>query len=218
MSNLLMKDFKIGVHPMFFVYPFLFGALMLIPAWIYNIVLMYFFWITIPSMFAQYRAQNDLMFSTMMPVAKKDIVKARVVVIVILELLHIVTAMIYGLITVRLYQHVTYFFFPPHMGFWGLCFVMLAIFNIIFFPMYYKTAYKYGGAAIAAIAATLAFTGIVQWVGIQSPFLSNIFYGSGILNTGLQLSILIAGIVIFFVFTLITYRMSVRRFLKVEII
>jgi hypothetical protein len=96
-------------------------------------------------MFAGFRTQNDLIFSSMMPVTKKDMVKARVSVIVILELLHMVIAMIYGRITLRLYPNMIYYFFAPHMGFWGLCFVMLGIFNLIFISLYYKTAYKDGG-------------------------------------------------------------------------
>lgn len=110
------------------------------------------------------------MFTAMMPVTKKDIVKARVSVIVIFELLHIVIAMIFGMITVRLYPDLTYFFFAPHTGFWGLCFVMLAIFNIIFIPMYYKTAYKYGAATTASIAIAMLFGGAAQWMDGNSEF------------------------------------------------
>jgi len=103
MYNLVVKDLKLGVNPMFFVLPFLTGALMLVPAWLYFLVPLYFCWLTIPYMFAGFRTQNDLIFTSMMPVTKKDMVKARVSVIVILELLHMVIAMIYGMITLRLY-------------------------------------------------------------------------------------------------------------------
>ncbi|WMT40938.1 ABC-2 transporter permease [Paenibacillus sp. D2_2] len=218
MYNLVMKDLKLGVNPMFLLFPFLMGALMLVPGWLYFLVPLYFCWITIPNTFNGFRSQNDLMFTTMMPVTKKDIVKARVAVIVILELLHLVTAMIYGMITLRLYPNLTYYFFAPHLGFWGLCFVMFAIFNIFFIPMYYKTAYKFGKAGIASITGAMLFAGVTQWIGIQSPFVYNIFNGSGANNTGLQLSILIVGIVVFIAFTLIAYRIAVRRFLKVEIL
>jgi hypothetical protein len=213
-----MKDLKLGVNPWFFALPLLMGALMLVPGWLYFLVPLYFCWITIPNMFAGFRTQNDLMFTTMMPVTKKDIVKARVTVIVILELLHLVLAMIYGMITIRLYPDLTYYFFAPHMGFWGLCFVMLAIFNVIFISMYYKTAYKYGGAAITSMTAAMLFAGVAQWIGVQNSFISDTFNGSGADNTVLQLSILIAGIVIFIAFTLIAYRIAVKRFLKVEIL
>ncbi|GAV11714.1 ABC-2 transporter permease [Paenibacillus sp. NAIST15-1] len=217
MFNLLMKDLKLGVNPMFFVFPFVMGALMLIPGWLYFLVVMYFFWVSAPNLFAQFRGANDLLFTAMMPVTKKDMVKARMSVFVILELLHLVIAMIYSLFTVHLYPNVTYHFFAPYMGFWGLNFVMLAIYNIFLFPMFYKTAYKYGTAQLISITAAMVFAGVAQWVGIESPYLYDIFNGAGAGNMTLQISILIAGIVIFIAFTMIAYQIAVRRFLKVEI-
>ena len=154
----------------------------------------------------------------MMPVTKKDIVKARITVIIILELLHLSVAMIFSIFTLRLYPQLTYYFFEPHLGFWGLCFMMFAIFNIVLLSMYYKTAYKYGAATTASITVATLFAGVAQWIGIQSPWMNDIFYGSGADNTVRQLFILILGIVIFIVFTLITYRIAVRRFLKVEML
>lgn len=217
MYNLLMKDLKLGVNPAFVLLAVLTGALMLIPGWVYFIVIMYFFWITIPNVFAQYRAQNDLLFTTTMPVTKKDIVKARVSVIVILELIQIGIAMIFGLLTVNLYPNLTYYFFAPHMGFWGLCFAMFAIYNIFLIPMYYKTAYKYGAAQVAAITAAMVFAGIAQWLGIQNSYVYDLFNGAGADNIALQTSILFTGIVIFTVFTFIAYRIAVKRFRRVEI-
>ncbi|RUS49215.1 ABC-2 transporter permease [Cohnella sp. AR92] len=218
MYNLVWKDLKLGINPAFLLFPLVLNALMLIPGWIYFIVPMYFCWITMPNIFGGFRAQNDLMFTAMMPVTKKDIVKARVSVIVIMELLHLVTAMIYGIFTLRLYPNLTYYFFAPHMGFWGLCFVMLAIYNLVFIPLFYKTAYKFGGAMCASITAAMLFAGVAQWVGIQSPRVNDIFNGSGADHTALQLSLLIAGIAIFIAFTLIAYRIGAKRFLKVEIL
>ncbi|GED71892.1 hypothetical protein BRE01_55940 [Brevibacillus reuszeri] len=217
MYNLLMKDLKVGINRINFVLPFLLGALMLIPGWIYFIVVMYFFWVTAPNMFVQFRVQNDLLFTTLMPVAKKDMVKARMSVFLILEVLYIVIAMIYSLFTIRLFPNVDYLFFAPHLGFWGLCFAMFAIYNLLLFPMFYKTAYKYGPAQFAAITAAMIFAGVAQWLGIQSPYVFDLFNGSGANNAALQTSILGLGIVIFIAFTWIAYRISVKRFLQVEI-
>jgi ABC-2 type transport system permease protein len=217
MYNLLMKELKLSVSPFFYFMPFLTGALMLIPGWLYFLVILYFCFITIPNMFAGYKTQNDLIFSSMMPVTKKDIVKARVSVIVILEVMHIVVAMIYGLITLRLYPNLKYIFFAPSFGFWGLCFVMLAIFNIIFITMYYKTAYKYGAATIASITAAMLFAGGAEWLGIQNSFVFDLLKGTGADNLAIQISILITGIVIFAIFTIIAYHIANKRFEKVEI-
>lgn len=217
MYNLVMKDVRLAVPPFFFLFPFLFGALMLIPGWIYFIVPLYFCWITIPNVFNQFKAQNDLMFTSVMPVSKRDMVKARVAVIVGLELLHIVTAAIFGSISMILYPDITYLFFPPNMGFWGLNLVMLAIFNLIFIPMFYKTAYKFGWALLAAVVAAMLFAGIAQWLGIQSPVVNEIFYGTEAQQVTLQTFILIGGIVIFAAFSMIAYRLAAKRFLRVEV-
>ncbi|UFT99848.1 ABC-2 transporter permease [Radiobacillus kanasensis] len=212
MYNLVIKDLKLGINPWFLALPFFTGALMLIPGWVYFIVILYFFLISVPNIFAQFKAQNDLIFTTTLPVSRKDMVKAKVTVVVILELLHMVIAMLFGLLTIQLYPNESYFFFAPHMGFWGLCFVILAIFNIIFFPMYYKTAYKYGSATTAAITATLLFSGGVQWLGIQNSFVFETFNGSGADNIVLQITILIAGIAIFTVFTIGACIIAIKRF------
>jgi hypothetical protein len=217
MHNLLYKELRLGVNPFFYAMPFLTGALMLIPAWLYFLVPLYFCFITIPNMFAGYKAQNDLMFSSMMPVTKKDIVKAKVCVIVLLELLHIVVAMAYSLISVRLYPDLTYYFYEPSFGFWGLCFVMIAIFNLIFISMYYKTAYKYGAPAFASITAAVLFAVGAEWIGIQNQYVSDLFNGEGTGHLAAHLLILVIGIAIFALLTIIAYHIAIKRFEKVEL-
>ncbi|ETT54593.1 MULTISPECIES: ABC-2 transporter permease [unclassified Paenibacillus] len=218
MYNLVLKDLKLGVNPWFFVLPFLMGCLMLIPGWLYFLVPLYFCFITVPNIFGGFKSQNDLMFSTVLPVTKSDIVKSRVTVLVILELMHLLVAMIASIFTFQLYPKMQYFFFAPHMGFWGMCFLMMALFNLIFIPIYYKTAYKYGLATTASTVAAVLFATLVQWAGIQNDWLHSLFYGSGLDRTGLQLSILAGGVLIFIACNLLAYRMAVRRFLKVEIL
>lgn len=220
MYNLVMKDLKLGIQPMFLVFPVLLGLLMLIPSWIYFLIPMYFFWITVPNMFGNFKAQNDLMFTSMMPVTKKDMVKARVAVIVILEILHIGFAAIFGVVHDLVYSHLNigYVFFAPSMGFWGLCMVMMALFNIFLIPMYYKTAYKFSAALLSATAAAMVFAGIVQWLGIQIKSMSDIFNVTISEHIGLHASILAAGIVVFAAFTLMAYRIAAQRFLQVELL
>lgn len=217
MYNLLMKELKLGVSPIFYILPIMTGALMLIPGWLYFLVLLYFCFITVPNMLGIYKAENDLIFSMMMPVSKKDVVKAKVGVFVILELLHIAIAIGFGLISTRLYPDLSYYFFGPTLGFWGLCFVMLGIFNLILISMYFKTAYKYGAATIVATAAATLFAGVAEWLAIANVTVYDLFKGAGAENFMLQLSILLAGMVIFTLFTIIAYTIAIKRFEKVDI-
>jgi len=190
---------------------------MLVPGWLYFVVFLYFCSITIPNMFAGYKTQNDLIFSIMMSVTKNDIVKAKIAVIVVLGLLHLATAVLYGLLHTQLYPNFIYFFYGPTMGFWGLCFVMLAVFNLIFIPLYYKTAYKYGVPTIAAITGAVLFAGGAEWLGIQNASVFDLFKGAGRDNTAIHLSILISGMVIFTVSTIMAYHIANKQFKKVEI-
>ncbi|GIP19411.1 ABC transporter [Paenibacillus montaniterrae] len=217
MYNLLIKELKIGVSPFFYILPFLTGALMLIPGWLYFLVILYFCFITVPNMLGGYKSQNDLMFTSVLPVTKADIVKSKVAFFVILELLHIVIAAIFGFISIRLYPDLTYLFYSPTLGFWGLCFVMLAIFNIILIPMYFKTAYKYGAATIASTTAAILFAGSAELLGIQNSYVYDLFKGTGAHNLIVQLSLLVAGVAIFAILTIIAYHIAKKRFLKVEV-
>lgn len=217
MYNLLIKELKLGVSPIFYILPFLTGALMLIPGWVYFVVLLYFCFITVPNMLGVNKSQNDLIFSLMMPVSKKDIVKAKVGVIVILELLHIIIAVIFGMITILLYPNLTYYFFAPTIGFWGLCFMMFAIFNIILISMYFKTAYKYGAATVASTIGAILFAGGAEWLGVANSTVFELFKGTGADNMVLQISVLITGIAIFMLFTFIAYNIAIKRFEKVDI-
>jgi len=217
MYNLLLKELKLGVNPFFYVLPLLTGALMLIPGWLYLIVLLYFPFITIPNLFAGYRSQNDLFFSVLMPVTKKDIVKARLLTVVILELLHIVIAVIYGLIHIRIYPNLRYLFFSPTIGFWGIGFMMFGIFNLIMITMYYKTAYKFGPATIVSTVAAILFATLAEWLGIKNLFIYNLYKGTGADNLLLQITLLLIGIVIFAILNIITYKISIRLFEKVDI-
>lgn len=217
MYNLLMKELKLSVSPLFYILPFLAGALMLIPGWLYFIVPMYFLWITIPNVYGAYNSQNDVVFSVLMPVTKKDIVKSKFAVIVLLELFHLVVAFIFGMISTHLYPNMYYIFFSPTLGFWGLCFVMMALFNIIFFPMYFKTAQKYGLPLIYGVVATLIFAAGAEWLGIVNSTIYNIFKGAGTDNLLLQSGLLLGGISIFALLSYFAYNMSTERFEKVNV-
>ena len=74
MYNLLLKEVRLGANPFFFLLPLITGALMMVPGWLYFIVPLYFCMITSPNIFGGYKSQNDLMFTSMLPVNKKNVV------------------------------------------------------------------------------------------------------------------------------------------------
>jgi len=212
MSNLLYKEFRLAINPFFYVMPVLLGALMFIPQWIFFFVPLYFCFITAPNLFGVLKSNNDVSYSVMLPVSKREIVLARIASIVTLELLHIVMAVVFAIIHNVLYSS-SNIFMDPSYAYFGLVFVMFGLFNVILFPMYYKTAYKYGAPVIISTVVAVLFAALVEVSVILNKDVAVFLEGS----ITRQLVILAVGILFFLVVNAVAYKMGVKRFEKVDV-
>lgn len=207
MKTLLNKEFKIGIHPLFHLLA-LTGALLLIPQWPFFIALMYCFFITIPNIFITGKSQNDIGFSVMLPVAKRSVAGARILAISIIELEYIAVAAVCALLRPVLYGPGN-FLLDTNFAYFGLSLVMFGLFNIVFFPMFYKTAHKILLPSLAAIGVTLVFAGAVEMLNLLSPAVNAAI--DGMSNVGAQLTVLAVGVIAFVLLNLASYRISARR-------
>lgn len=212
MRNLLFKEFNLSIHKFFLLLPFLLGALAFIPQWIFSLMFMYFIWITVPNLFGTYNSQNDYMFLSSLPVDKTKIVKSKIYAVIILELLHIVAAVIFSLANNHLYGMFNWAL-DLNYAFYGLIFVVYALFNIIFLPMYFKTAYHYGLPLIISTVVTTAFVVGIELLNIFNKPFNNLMEQS---NVSVQLMVLLAGITVFAISNVIAIRKSTIRFMKVN--
>ena len=78
MKNLIYKELKLSINPLFYLVTLL-GSLILIPNWVYFIAISYLLYIAVPNIFTTNKAQNDIAFSTLLPVRKRDVVGARII-------------------------------------------------------------------------------------------------------------------------------------------
>lgn len=214
--RLLYKDIRLSIHPFFFILPVLTGALLLVPQWPYFIAFMYFFWISIPTIVNTLNAQNDYGFSVMMPVSKGDIVKGKILSFILLELLHLVFAAIFALIHARIY-HVPNFLLNPNMAFFGFAFTIYALFNLVFFPLYFRTAYQFGLPTIVGTVVTLAFAAGVETLAIYYPTINRFLEGPDRSMRLIQLAILIMGILVFTGLSYLAIVLSKARYEKVDV-
>lgn len=216
MTNLLYKEFKLSINTFFFIAPVLFGALFLIPQWPFFIALMYFFFISVPNIYVTYNSQNDNGFSLMMPVKKSEIVKAKMLSFISLEMLHLIAGAVFAVIHIYLYK-TDNFTLDLNSAFFGIAFMMFALFNSIFFPLYFRTAYNYGIPTIAATVISILFvTGIELLVLFNSTF-AHYLEGKSSEMRILQLFILLAGIIIFGAVNLFTYWKSANLIDKIDL-
>ncbi len=212
MNNLLYKEFRLAINPFFYVMPVLLGALMFISQWLFFLVPMYFCFITAPNHFGLLKSNNDVSYSVMLPVSKKEIVKARIVSVMTLEMIHIVMMVVFTLAHNALYT-VNNFFMDPNYAFFGLVFIMFGLFNLILFPIYYKTAYKYGAAVIISTVAALLFAAAVEVLVVLNKDVA-VFLEADLTR---QLVILTVGIFVFVITAAISYKMSIKLFKKVDV-
>lgn len=193
MKNLIYKEFTLSIHKFFFVLPILLACLLFIPQWIFLILFMYFFWISVPQIYAAYLAQQDYEFITVLPIKKRDIVMSKGITLILLELYHIILAVIFGIIHNILYGTYNYFL-DIGPAFFGYAFILFALFNVTFLPQYFKTAYYFGKPLIIAVIVSNIFGIGLELLVLLVPRASLILDNPNIIY---QLSMLLFGILIF---------------------
>jgi len=215
--DLLVKEFRLAKHPTLFIFPFL-GLMLMIPAYPYFVAFIYTC-LSVFFIFLQGRENRDILFTVSLPVNKRDVVKARCCFIAIIEVFEILFAIPFAIIGIQINPNPegNLVGLEANVAFFGFVFILYALFNIIFLPIFYKTAYRAGIALLIASAAIslyiVAIEGSIQFIPSLKAFLDTTAPAAQIA----QLPILAAGIVIFAGFTYLAFRMSASRFAKVDL-
>jgi hypothetical protein len=216
MKDLLYRDYKLFWTPIVFIY-LIFGAFLLIPSWPYFIAFSYLIWLGFMIAFFTGRSNQDIFFSVSLPVRKKDAVLARVSTIAVLELLQIIVAIPFAVLNNMIYTNGNEAGMNVNFAFFGSIFIMYAVFNIIFLPGFYKTAYNVGKPMVLAIIAAFVFAALFNAAVILVPVLKTSLNGLGASQLASQLTMLFIGIVLFVGLTWFAYKISVNRFEKVDL-
>jgi ABC-2 type transport system permease protein len=215
MKDLLYKEFKLGWHPALYLF-FLFGAFLLIPSWPFFIAFGYLF-IAINSKFFLDRGNQDVFFTALLPTRKRNVVLAKIYFIAVIELLQVIVAVPFAFIRNTVYHEGNMAGMNTNFAFFGFVLIMYAIFNIIFLPGFFKTAYKIGTPMVLAILSVAVYVMAVEVAMAKIPILHATLNGLGTSDIAYQLPILFAGIVLFVLLTILAYRISANYFEKVEL-
>lgn len=211
MKNLIFKEFKISINKFFLVLPLLLGLLMFIPVWIFTFAFMYFFWISVSQIYSGYIAKRDQSFNALLPISKKEIVISKIYTLYILEGIHIIFGLLFGVIHNLIYGQLN-FFFDINIAFFGHVLLLFAVFNIVFLPMFFKTGYYFGKAVIFGNIIVLIYAFIIEFSVTKYKTVSNIFEGS-VLTQSIVLAI---GVVLSVLLSIITIKISVKNFESIE--
>lgn len=210
MDNLLYKEFKLAMHPTSLIFLSL-SAMMLIPNYPYYVT---FFYTSLGIFFMclSGRENNDIFYTMMLPVRKKDIVKSRFLFVVVIQLAQVLTAIPFAYIRSLYDLPGNQVGIDANTAFFGLSFLMMGLFNLVFFTNYYKNTDKVGAAFGWGSLVMTVFMIIAETSVHIVPFMKNYLDTKDPNFIEYKLMVLVVGILVYSVLTLVAYKNSVRSF------
>ena len=222
MKALLYKEFKLAMHPMCYIFVCLFPLMILIPSYPLAIGFIYIL-SCYPVLFLganKGQQSNDLLYSTLLPVRKKDIVMARILTVAIMQFAYIIiTSCLYPLALYMSSKNVGSAPGLPISGFVSILAIAIigyALADLIFFPIYYKRGKS---IVMSTLFTIIGFVVYVAIFTIAIPFIpgaegyKRILCDSGI---GIQFAFLGGALVIYILIHLAVYKVSVKRLEQVD--
>ena len=211
--KLLYKELTLAAHPTSIVFAFL-VCLVIVPAYPYTVIFM--FGCLAPYLtFMNARETNDAWYTAILPVTKREIVKGKCLLIIIFQLFQLLFSIPFVFLRNVLDVKNNPVGIDATVAWYGFGLILYAVFDLVFFPAFYKSGYKAGKSFIlAAIPMLILMVAVEGSVHIPVLFWLDSYKPEHLL---LQLPILLFGILCYAVFLTLAYRMSVKRFEKVDL-
>ena len=217
MRKLLMKEIRLSASPLSFWF-ILFGLMFFLPG--YPILCGVFF-VTL-GIFQSYqnaREANDIVFSALLPMAKRDVVKGKYLFTCLVELCAFLLMIAAVVLRMTVFADAAVYRGNAQMNanFFalGMALVGFGLFNLIFVGGFWKTAYRFSGPFIGYAVAAFLWIGVAEALhyipGLEAL---NAF---GTEHLAVQLLSLAAGAVIYASVTALSYRAACRNFEKIDL-
>ena len=230
MKALLYKEFKLAMHPICYVFIASFPFMMLIPG--YPIAIGFIYILSCyPILFLganKGQQSNDLLYSTLLPVRKKDIVLARIFTVAVMQFAFIaISACLLPL--AFLFQNMMVagandaadamksiahagFDLPSFVLVVAIVLVGFAIADLIFFPIYYKKGRSIVMSTLFTILGFVIYLGLFT---IGLPYMIGAEKANSV-PLWIQFIVLAGSLLIYVFIHFFVYKISARRLEKVD--
>ena len=217
MRDILLKEIRLSASPLAFLFT-AFGLMFFVPG--YPILCGAFF-VTL-GLFHSFQAAregNDIVFSALLPIAKRDVVKGRFLFVCLIEgcgllLMAIASAVrMTALANSAVYRANALMTANPFAL--GMACVIFGLFNMIFVGGFFKTGYKLGRPFVTYI--------VFAFLSIGAAEALHHFKGLAPLNAfgtdhlGLQLAALTAGVLVYALATLLSCKRACYHFERIDL-
>ena len=217
MRNILLKEMKLSASTLSYLF-IAFGLRFFIPG--YPILCgVFFVTLGIFQSFQSAREANDIVFSALLPIAKKDVVRGKYVFVCFIEVCSLILMALATIIRMTVLSDSLVYRSNALMNAnpfaLGAAFFIFGLFNWIFVSGFFKTAYKFGRPFVIYI--------IVGFLAIAVAEALHHFPGLSWLNAfgtediGRQLILLCAGIAAYLLMTVLSCKVACTSFEKIDL-
>lgn len=226
MKALIYKEMRLSMHPICYIFVALFPLMILIPSYPLGIGFIYIL-ACYPILFLganKGQQSNDLLYSTLLPVRKKDIVMARIFTVIFMQVAFIIImSALYPLarfINASIAQSADNprEFVVPGLGLdsyvllLAIAIIGYAVADLIFFPIYYKKGKSIVMSTLFTILGFVVYIGVFT---IALPYIPGLEFLNN-LHIGIQFGVLAGALLISFALHLVVYKVSSKRLEKVD--
>ena len=208
--KLLKKEFRLCLHPTGLIMPML-GSMVLIPNYPYAVS---YFYMTLAIYFVclSGRENHDATYTLTLPVSRREMVRGRILFACCLEGFQLASCMLFVLLKSFILQQPNLAGLEAGVALLGDGLILFGLFNLIFFPIWYKNIAKIGGAFLWACAGVFLYVivGVVATYAI--PFVRDCLDTPDPEFMVQKLLFVAAALLFFAAATGLAARLSTRRF------
>ena len=213
--KLLMKEWKLCMHPTGYIM-MLCAALVLVPGYPYGVTCFYMglaiFFICLTA-----RENHDATYTLMLPVSRSDAVKARILFCAALEVIQLIVMGIMVLVKNAIGNMANPAGLDAGLALIGDGLIIFALFNLVFFPIYYKDINKPGKAFGFAAVAVFAWIILEVAATYAVPFFKDTLDRPDPLYMREKALFTLGGLALFLAGTAKSIQSSIKKFEAVDL-
>ena len=213
MMTLLHKEILLVAHPTSIVFAFL-GCLVLVPSYPYSVIFM--FGCLAPYItFLNARETNDVWYTAVLPVTKRESVLGKCLLVVFFQLFQLLFSIPFAILRSALKTANNPVGLDATVAWYGFGLILYAVFDFVFLTAFYKNAYQVGKSfVLAAIPMIFLMVATESTAYIPALVWMDSCQPEHLLT---QLPILLIGILCYALLVPLAYRISAKHFEKVDL-
>ncbi len=218
MFRLLKKEFALCLHPTSMIFAF-FGLFVFVPNYPYEVAF-FFSGLSVFFVCLTARENGDASFTCTLPVRKRDAAIARVLFCAVFQCALILVmglAIAVKELCLPAEMQTNLAGSCANLALLGHGFVLLAGFNLIFFPWYFRNPVKVGVPFLTAAIVQFALIGVLCALRFTAPVYSDLLVSPDPANLGVKAGFFFGGLAVYLGGTLLACVLSAKHFEKTDL-